>query len=62
MILLGRHVTSAFALAAYPVVYPGLYYVTHADLRYRHAIDPVVLLLAAIAVGALAEKFFRRPG
>jgi hypothetical protein len=62
MILLGRRVTSAFALAAYPVVYPCLYYVTHADLRYRHAIDPVVLLLAAIAADALAEKLFRRAG
>ena len=34
-----------------PVVYPCLYYVTHTSLRYRHAIDPVVILLLAVAVG-----------
>ena len=27
-----------------------MYYVTHASLRYRHPIDPIVLLLTAIAV------------
>ncbi|MGC1614241.1 MAG: glycosyltransferase family 39 protein [Candidatus Acidiferrum sp.] len=39
-----------FPLAVFPVVFPCLYYVTHADLRYRHAIDPIVLLLTTIAV------------
>ncbi len=42
-----------FPLAAGVIVYPLLYYVTHASLRYRHPIDPVVLLLTAIAVAAL---------
>jgi hypothetical protein len=36
---------------------------THADLRYRHPIDPVVLLLAAIFfaefVGFAGERFRR---
>lgn len=49
---------AAFPLAVFPLVFPCLYYVTHADLRYRHPIDPVVLLLTAIAVGAA----FRRSG
>ena len=39
-----------FPLAVFPVIFPCLYYLTHADLRYRHPIDPVVLLLTAIAV------------
>jgi Dolichyl-phosphate-mannose-protein mannosyltransferase len=43
----------AFPLAAYPVVFPFLYYITHTSLRYRHPIDPVVLLLTVIAVHSL---------
>ena len=42
-------------LAVFPVVFPCLYYVTHADLRYRHAIDPVVMLLTAAAVAGGCE-------
>ena len=34
-------------LAVFPLVFPCLYYLTHADLRYRHPIDPIVLLLTA---------------
>jgi hypothetical protein len=37
-----------FPLAVFPVIFPCLYYLTHADLRYRHPIDPVVLLLTVI--------------
>jgi 4-amino-4-deoxy-L-arabinose transferase-like glycosyltransferase len=46
----------AFPLAAGPIVYPVIYYVTHASLRYRHPIDPVVLLLVASAVAAVFQK------
>jgi ABC-type Fe3+-siderophore transport system permease subunit len=42
----------AFPLAAGPIVYPVIYYVTHTSLRYRHPIDPVLLLLVAIALAA----------
>jgi 4-amino-4-deoxy-L-arabinose transferase-like glycosyltransferase len=45
-----------FPLAVFPVVFPCLYYLTHADLRYRHPIDPVVLLLTAIGVWGLVRK------
>ncbi|MGB6668563.1 MAG: glycosyltransferase family 39 protein [Candidatus Acidiferrum sp.] len=41
-----------FPLAVFPLVFPCLYYLTHADLRYRHPIDPIVLLLTTIAVAA----------
>jgi Dolichyl-phosphate-mannose-protein mannosyltransferase len=41
---------STWPLAAFPLLFPCLYYVTHADLRYRHPIDPIVCLLTAIAV------------
>jgi hypothetical protein len=46
----------AFPLAAGPIVYPVIYYVTHTSLRYRHPIDPVMLLLAAIAIAAVVQK------
>jgi 4-amino-4-deoxy-L-arabinose transferase-like glycosyltransferase len=42
-------------LAVFPVIFPCLYYVTHADLRYRHPIDPVLCLLTAIAATSLSE-------
>jgi 4-amino-4-deoxy-L-arabinose transferase-like glycosyltransferase len=43
----------AFPLAAGPIVYPVIYYLTHTSLRYRHPIDPVLLLLVATAVAAV---------
>ena len=42
----------AMPLAVYPLVFPFLYYITHTSLRYRHPIDPEILLLTAIACGA----------
>jgi Dolichyl-phosphate-mannose-protein mannosyltransferase len=46
----------AFPLAACLIVYPQIYYVTHTSLRYRHPIDPVVLLLVAIAIASLFQN------
>jgi len=37
-------------------VYPVIYYVTHTSLRYRHPIDPVLVLLVAIAVAVLVPN------
>lgn len=48
-----RNAPGALAGAVFPIVFPCLYYVTHADLRYRHPIDPVVMLLTAAALAAL---------
>jgi 4-amino-4-deoxy-L-arabinose transferase-like glycosyltransferase len=53
VVLTLRRSPYAFPAAAYPVVFPWLYYITHPNLRYRHPIDPVVLLLAALAIGSL---------
>jgi hypothetical protein len=52
VVLLLRRSRYTVPLAAYPVLYPILYYITHTSLRYRHPIDPVVLLLTAIAAHA----------
>lgn len=52
-VLYRRRSAFAFPAAAFPIVFPCVYYITHASLRYRHAIDPAVLLLTAIASDAL---------
>jgi hypothetical protein len=57
--LIWRRNPYAFPVAAYPVVFPWVYYLTHPNLRYRHPIDPVVLLLVAIAAGSLVKKISR---
>jgi 4-amino-4-deoxy-L-arabinose transferase-like glycosyltransferase len=49
-VLVLRRSAYAFPLAAVPLVYPAVYYATHTSLRYRHPIDPVLLVLAAIGL------------
>ncbi|MGC1090435.1 MAG: glycosyltransferase family 39 protein [Candidatus Acidiferrum sp.] len=49
-------ISYAIPLGAFPIVSPCLYYVTHAYLRFREPIDPVVLLLAAVAVWRVARR------
>ena len=49
----------------FPVIFPCLYYLTHADLRYRHPIDPIVLLLTVVFVAEAARLVgmnFRKTG
>jgi Dolichyl-phosphate-mannose-protein mannosyltransferase len=50
-----RRSAVTFPLAVFPVIFPCLYYLTHADLRYRHPIDPVLCLLTAIAATSARE-------
>lgn len=52
----------AFPAAVFPVVFPCVYYITHSSLRYRHPIDPVVLLLTAIAVDGGMKLLGRKEG
>ena len=62
LVLWRRKAIGAGALAAFPVAFPLLYYVTHADLRYRHPIDPVVLLLTAVAVREVVKERRKNAG
>jgi len=39
----------AFPASVFPLVFPCVYYLAHASLRLKHPIDPVLLLLTAIA-------------
>jgi hypothetical protein len=50
LVMVLRRSPYAFPVAVYPIVFPVVYYVTHPNLRYRHPIDAVVLLLLAVAV------------
>jgi uncharacterized membrane protein len=59
VVLIARRSMYALALASFPVVFPFLYYVTHTSLRYRHPIDPVVLLLTAVAAQAVLQFIAR---
>jgi hypothetical protein len=49
----------AFPLAATPIVFPLVYYITHTSLRYRHPLDPVLILLTAISLTAVFRFFSR---
>jgi len=53
LLLLGKKNPFAVPIISVVVFFPLLYYITHTSLRYRHPIDPLVLLLAAIGVHGL---------
>jgi 4-amino-4-deoxy-L-arabinose transferase-like glycosyltransferase len=60
LVLVAKKSSYAIPLIAFPLVFPLLYYVTHTSLRYRHPIDPVVLLLGVIGVSGTLEFLARR--
>jgi hypothetical protein len=63
VVLIKRRSNFILPVAVYPIVFPMLYYVTHTSVRYRHPIDPIVLLLTAITLDAavkLCRPFLRR--
>lgn len=45
-----------FPLAIFPVVFPFAYYLTVVEPRYRLPIDPVVILLTAIAIAGIFKR------
>ena len=57
VVLLRRHDSSALPLASLPVVYPLVYYLTVVTPRYRFPLDPVALLLTAIAISAFVATY-----
>lgn len=49
VILWVRRNRYAFPAAVLPIIFPFAFYLTQALLRYRHPIDPIVMLLTAVA-------------
>jgi hypothetical protein len=49
-----------FPIAMFPLVFPVVYYITHSSLRYRHPIDPAMVVLAALAVTYPVRVLARR--
>jgi 4-amino-4-deoxy-L-arabinose transferase-like glycosyltransferase len=54
-VLTWRRNIYAFPMAALPVIYPLVYYATHTSLRYRHPIDPVLLILVAVGIASVFD-------
>ncbi len=52
VLLFAKRNATAFPLAVFPAVFPWAYYLTLALPRYRLPIDPIVMLLAAVAFRA----------
>lgn len=46
----------AYPVAVYPLIYPWAFYLTLALPRYRHPIDPVLMLLTAVTLLELAGR------
>jgi len=42
----------AMPLLVFPVLFPAVYYLTHTSLRYRHPIDPFLILLTVYSVAS----------
>ena len=57
IILFRERCPCAVPVAVFPLVYPWAYYLTLALPRYRLPIDPIVLLLLAISLQRVAQKF-----
>ena len=57
MLLLTRN-DFALPVASFPLAFPLTYYLTHASLRFRHSIEPILVLLTAIAADALLRRIF----
>ena len=41
-----------FPVAAAPILFPIVYYIAHTSLRYRHPLDPILILLTALSLMA----------
>jgi len=53
LLLVARKHPLAVPLVVFPILYPAIYYITHTSLRYRHPIDPLLLLLTVYSAACL---------
>jgi hypothetical protein len=61
IILLRRRNEYAFPVAVFPLIFPVTYYFTLVQPRYRHPIDPVLMILASYLVWGRADRGPRLP-
>lgn len=61
ILLFWRRSVFAVPLAVFPLVFPCVYYLSVAQPRYRLPIDPVVLVLTAIALSGAMSRGLRPP-
>lgn len=61
ILLFWRRSVFAVPLAVFPLVFPCVYYLSVAQPRYRLPIDPVVLVLTAIALSGAMSRGLRAP-
>jgi Dolichyl-phosphate-mannose-protein mannosyltransferase len=52
LILIQRH-PLAVPLVVFPILFPILYYLAHTSLRYRHPVDPFLLLLTIFSMASV---------
>jgi hypothetical protein len=50
----------AFPAAVFPIIYALPYYITLAPPRYRHPLDPALLILAAVSIQAIWQNESKR--
>jgi len=50
----------AFPIATFPLIFPIVYYITHSSLRYRHPIDPAMIVVATYALAYPLTVMARR--
>jgi dolichyl-phosphate-mannose-protein mannosyltransferase len=60
LIFCRKHPEISTPIAAVPLVYPAIYYVTHPSLRYRHPMDPILIVMAAFAICYVVSAVTRR--
>ena len=56
ILLFARKNAFAFPVAVFPLFFPVIYYLTHTSLRYRHPIDPLLVLLTVFAVASCFNR------
>ncbi len=59
-LLVRRRSEYAMPFLVFLVFYPSVYYLTHSSLRYRHPIDPALMVLTTFCVAAALRTAARR--
>jgi Dolichyl-phosphate-mannose-protein mannosyltransferase len=60
-IALFRRLPAAWPAAVFPIFYPLVFYLTHTSLRYRHPVDPLLVVWTVFAAAVALRALRRRP-